>query len=509
MNRLYQSYYTHSQPIVEYMVKMLCPEKGLKYLEPSVGDGVFISALEPYLQNSNVDAFDLNPDSFNKLKDKYKNKKNIRFKNVDTLLDVNLDMYSNFGGIYDRIIANPPYGAWQDYEKRKLLKKIFKGLYVKESYTLFLYRCVELLRTKGKLVFIIPDTFLNLHMHSKLRQYLLQHTKITEIAIFPSSFFPGISFGYSKLCIISLEKCSKRSECLSHKITVRTGFKSVNNLINPDGEKKYCFSQNEVLSNIDSALFISENHDVTRIINKAKTRIGDIADCVTGIYSGNDKIYMHVLNHDVKNSKKYNIVDQSKIYNEKAPSLDGINNKKCFVPIMKGGAIRYVKPSLWFLDWSKEAVNNYKSNKKARFQNSKYYFKEGIGVPMVSSSNITGALIGRRLFDQSIVGVFPKNQSHLLYLLAFFNTSICNKMIRTINPSANNPANYIKKIPFIYPNKKMLDEVSTITINIIHELKRNSEENINELPSHLNQIFDSIYLEKANKTLQGLPALPG
>ena len=127
MNKLYQSYYTHSEPIVEYMVEMLCPEEGLKYLEPSVGDGVFISALEPYLQNSDVDAFDLNPSSLNMLKDKYKNQKNIRFKNIDTLLDVDLDMYSGFGGIYDRIIANPPYGAWQDYEKRKLLKKIFKG----------------------------------------------------------------------------------------------------------------------------------------------------------------------------------------------------------------------------------------------------------------------------------------------------------------------------------------------------------------------------------------------
>ena len=501
MNKLYQSYYTHSEPIVEYMIKMLCPEEGLKYLEPAVGDGVFISALEPYLENSNVDAFDLNPDSLNMLKNKYKNKKTIRLKNIDTLLDVNLDMYSNFGGIYDRIIANPPYGAWQDYEKRKLLKKIFKGFYVKESYTLFLYRCVELLKDRGKLVFIIPDTFLNLHRHSKLREYLLQNTKINEIAIFPSSFFPGISFGYSKLCIISLEKCSKKSECLSHKITVRTAFKSVNNLIKPDGERKYYFSQNEVLLNIDSALFISENHEVTRIINNGKTRIGDIAHCVTGIYSGNDKVFMHVVNHGIKNSKNYTIVDQLKIYNEKAPPLNGINNKKCFIPVMKGGTIRYVKPSLWFLDWSQDAVTNYKANEKARFQNSKYYFKEGIGVPMVSSSNITGALIERRLFDQSIVGVFPKNQSYLLYLLAFFNTNICNKIIRTINPSANNPANYIKKIPFIYPNKKILDEVSTITTNIIHELKRNSEENIDELISQLNQIFDSLYFEKANKAL--------
>lgn len=64
---------------------------------------------------------------------------------------------------------------------------------------------------------------------------------------------------------------------------------------------------------------------------------------------------------------------------------------------------------------------------------------------MVSSSSITGALIDNRLFDQSIVGVFPKDESLLLYILAFFNSPTCNKLIKTINPSANNPSNYIKK----------------------------------------------------------------
>lgn len=495
MNKIYQSYYTHSEPIVDYMIKKLCPQKGLKFLEPSVGDGVFISALEHFLPFIDIDAFDLNPDSIEKLKRKYKQQENIKFKNIDTLLDRDLAMYSNFGGLYDRIIANPPYGAWQDYEKRKLLKKRFKGLYVKETYTLFLYQCIELLKVNGRLVFIIPDTFLNLHMHKQLRGYLLKSTKIDEICIFPSSFFPKVSFGYSKLCIISLQKGSTSSENLSNNFVVRTDFKNVGNLVNPDGEKKYFFSQKDVFKNIDSALFISDDPEITSIINNANIRTGDVADCVTGIYSGNDKDFLYAKNHSVKNSKKYKIVDIENI-SEKLPPLNGLSSKKCFVPIMKGGAVKFVKPSQWFIDWSIEAVTHYKTDKKARFQNSQYYFKNGVGVPMVSSARISAALINNRLFDQSIVGIFPKDEKYTLYLLAFFNSGMCNKLIRTINPTANNPANYIKKIPFIEPEPDALEKINKLTAGIIGKISANPKTDLKNLISQIDRVFEEIYLKR-------------
>lgn len=124
------------------------------------------------------------------------------------------------------------------------------------------------------------------------------------------------------------------------------------------------------------------------------------------------------------------------------------------------------------MDWSSKAVETYKTDKKARFQNSDYYFKYGIGVPMVSSSQITATLIENRLFDQSIVGVFPKDHKWLYYLLAFFNSPTCNKLIRTINPSANNPANYIKKIPFIPPPEEMLEKINKTVKEITEDLKK-------------------------------------
>src|SRR5690606_29430617 len=325
-------------------------------------------------------------------------------------------------------------------------------------YGLFLYRCIELLKEDGILSFIIPDTFLNLHMHKALRNHILTKTRIVELALFPSSFFPGVNFGYANLSIITLRKKSNYKECLQNVFTVVNGFNDVEQLIEVafSDLKKYSFKQEDVLNNPDHAFLIAENSNVLKLINQSKFKVGDIADCVTGFYSGDDKRFLQVISPELKNGKNYDLVNAETIntdYKKNAGILNGIENEQHFLPIVKGGNTKYLKPESWFVNWSKEAVQHYKTDKKARFQNPKYYFKFGIGVPMISSSSITASLIENKLFDQSIVGIFPKDESLTYYLLAFFNSPTCNKLIRTINPTANNPANYIKKIPLIIPEK--------------------------------------------------------
>lgn len=144
------------------------------------------------------------------------------------------------------------------------------------------------------------------------------------------------------------------------------------------------------------------------------------------------------------------------------------------------------------MEWSKEIVDFYKKDKKARYQNSSYYFRKGIAVPMVSSSSITGAIIENRLFDQSIVGIFPKDEDLIYYLLAFFNSPTCNKLIRTINPSTNNSSNYIKKIPFFEPKPKQEKKITENIKQIIEKVKLSGDYDL-ELESENNKIINELY----------------
>jgi adenine-specific DNA-methyltransferase len=495
--RKYQAFYTKSTPIVDYMVGKLSLKSTDKIFEPCGGDGVFVEAILDTNEFAHINICELNTTSIDLLKSKFDRYLNVNIRECDTLLDDDLSFNSNFGGIYNKIIANPPYGAWQDLEKRAVLKKMYPELYAKESYGLFLFRCIELLKEGGILSFIIPDTFLNLHTHKALRKHILTKTKILELALFPSSYFPGVNFGYANLSIITLQKTNNTKDCINNSFKVLTNFSTVEQLahINEEELKVYDYTQQDILLNPDHAFLISDNLNILKAINEAELKIGDIAHCVTGFYSGDDKTFLQVISSDLKNGKNYDLIDTSKInreYKNISSILDGIETEKHFLPIVKGGNTKYLKPEGWFMNWSKAAVLHYKKDKKARFQNPQYYFRFGIGVPMISSSSITASLIEYKLFDQSIVGIFPKDESLTYYLLAFFNSPTCNKLIRTINPSANNPANYIKKIPFVAPNEKQDELISSIVKNILESIKTQGFYNEN-LENQLNNIFIQIY----------------
>jgi adenine-specific DNA-methyltransferase len=493
----YQAFYTKSTPIVDYMVNKLLLMPTDKVFEPCGGDGVFIEAILDANEFANIDICELNPTSIAVLQHKFSSFQNVSIRECDTLLDNDLSFNSNFGGYYDKIIANPPYGAWQDLEKRAILKKMYSDLYAKESYALFLFRCIELLKEDGILSFIIPDTFLNLHMHKAIRKHILTKTKIVDLALFPSSFFTGVNFGYANLSIITLQKTSNQKECLANSFNVLTNFSTVEQLaeINKDELSVYSFSQQEIFSNPDYAFLISDNTSISKAINEAVLKVGDIANCVTGFYSGDDKTFLQVNSPDLKNGKNYDLIDPNKInreYKNVTNILEGIDSEKHFLPIVKGGNTRYLKPEGWFMNWSKEAVLHYKKGKKARFQNPQYYFKFGVGVPMISSSSITASLIENKLFDQSIVGIFPKDESLTYYLLAFFNSPTCNKLIRTINPSANNPANYIKKIPFIAPTDGQKELINSTVQSILESIATQGHYN-EDMENTLHKIIEQIY----------------
>lgn len=451
---------------------MIHPSQNDCILEPCGGDGMFIDALLEYCPSLKIDTCDLDNSAVKLMKSKYLSYTNISIREADTLTDSFFDEISKFG-YYDKIIGNPPYGGWQEYSRRAELKQKYNGFYVKETYSLFLLRCVSLLKDKGILSFIIPDTFLFLHNHKQLRKYLLEHTLIKEIAIFPSKFFPGVSFGYSNLCIITMQKSKPKIEKSNNHFAVLKGFKSDDDLFLLSKKKipsylsaQYLF-QGEVLNNQDHAFFICDDETNKKIVESDNT-LADMANCVTGIYCGDNKRFMALTQINKKSLADYPCIDRSEIdysHNSNKP----VNGSKRYIPIVKGSsATSYYRTSdEWLIDWTSTALFHYNNDKKARFQNSQYYFRLGIALPMVKSSRIKATLLENMVFDQSIVGIFPHDDKYLLYILAYLNTKVANKFIHTINPTANNSANYLKKLPFYVPTENELQTVNGLVNAII------------------------------------------
>lgn len=490
MNKVYQSYYTKNNYITSYMVKMLSLSDNDRVFEPCGGDGAFIDELLKSDVNTNILTYDLDPVAISKLKEKYAEKENIEIKFGNSLFDDSLDIMEQ-NPIFEKVIGNPPYGAWLDYETRDLIRKKYKGYYCNESYSLFIIRCLRLLKDGGKLSFIIPDTYLFLNLHKSLRKTLLIDTKIEEILIFPSKFFPGVSFGYSNLSILTFTKNKNSEENLNNKVRVIKGFKKVEDLEKvkngqTDEFETMLFTQKSIFENESSSFILDDK--VAKLLNNKIPKLGDFADCVTGIYCGDNKRFIFAENELVKNSKGYSLVNDNLIFDGKVDN-SGLNGDKHFIELIKSSSETkfFRKKASWFIDWSISAINYYLTDKKARFQNSDYYFKIGIALPMVKSSKINATIIQNKVFDQSIVGVFCKDEKYLNYILAFLNSDVANKLIHLINPTANNSANYLKRLPIII-KQEQFDFLNT-KIEKILKTQTYNDIDLDEI----NQIFNDLY----------------
>lgn len=459
MRDMYCSYYTKNNNITSYMVSMIDPKIGDTVLEPCGGDGIFIDALLNAIPNLHIDTCDLDSTAVQRMQSKYSDIKNVSVRIADTLTDELFDSYSS-SGYYDKIIGNPPYGGWQEYSRRAKLKRKYNGFYAKETYSLFLLRCVSLLKEYGTLSFIIPDTFLYLHNHKQLRKFLLEHTIIREIVVFPSKFFPGVSFGYSNLCIITVQKEEHGNKKEKNTIFIIKGLKSDEELAElTNGERKKSIVKNleqrDLQFNQDYAFLIGEEIINQRII-ACERRLTNLADCVTGIYCGDNKRFLAIERNNRREIAGYPMVEEMDIdycHNSISPIVSAK-----YIPIVKGSSsTSYFRTAdKWLIDWTQSALNYYNNDKKARFQNSSYYFKSGIAVPMVKSSKVKATIMSGSVFDQSIVGIFPEDNKYLFYILAYLNSDIANEFIHTINPTANNSANYLKKLPIYVPTEAEL-----------------------------------------------------
>jgi len=495
----FQAFYTNCDHITSYMVGLLQCHENMSVLEPCAGEGVFIDTLIKTANELRIIAYELNNKSVVNLQNKYSNNSNIHIEQEDFLLLFELSSEK-----FDRVIANPPYGAYQSPEKRKQLKKDYPHIYAKETYGLFLIKAMELLKNEGRLVFIVPDTYLTLHMHEGLRKEILNNYTIESITLFPSSFFPGVNFGYAGLSIISIVK-SKQAD--DYEFPVYNGLKVPDELphllTNKRKQYEICqLSYRQLNRNPSNAFFLPSKSWINNVLENKSKNIGDICSVVTGFYSGNDGKYLRRSDSVTRGIKKYSVVTNTEICNEDLsihPPLDGISGKSNWVPIVKGGNKRFYKKSEWFMDWSNESIHDYKvtNKKRARFQNSQFYFHQGIGVPMVSSTSITASLIDGRLFDQSIVGIFPNKEYESLtyFLLGFFNSKVCNDLIRTINASTNNSSNYIKKIPIIIPDDTVIEEI-TIEVKRLISLSKN-EVLLDDDLMKVNNYFDEVYGAKS------------
>ncbi len=178
------SYYTPVQ-IVKDMVSNIKVENNTKILDPCCGTGIFL--IESGIENpENLWGIDIDEISIMIAKVnlfiKYKEKDFSPNLYVRDFLDEK--EFDFITGNFDYVITNPPWGADTSYISEVLYREIRS----KESFSYMIVKSKRYLKPNGKIIFLLPESFLNVKIHCDIREYLIKMMSLKKIILYPSSF---------------------------------------------------------------------------------------------------------------------------------------------------------------------------------------------------------------------------------------------------------------------------------------------------------------------------------
>jgi SAM-dependent methyltransferase len=181
----------------------------------------------------------------------------------------------NEDGRFDMIATNPPWGLHYSRQELDHLQVCHPEIKSFESFSFMLKKSIELLRVGGRLSFILPESILNVHAHSDIRNYILASTRIERIIhlgrVFKNVFTP----------VIRLD-------------LVKGG--GTGRLIYVSGRKVNSIDQTRFVNNAGFVFDINIEKRDARILEKTygpkHTTLAGQADWALGIVTGNNRKYL-------------------------------------------------------------------------------------------------------------------------------------------------------------------------------------------------------------------------
>lgn len=446
---------------VEYICNKILNhyKKGKKILDPAVGDGIFLHALhQAGVDKNDLYGFDIDEEKVKILRSIYKNVKVF-------------DATNPFKEKYDFIVGNPPYNGDESHfirNNRERLKKLFKEIDTKNTYSMISYQAINSLNPGGIFSMILSDSFLTNNYYKDFRIFLLRNTEVKEILLAPWKLFHGRSADV-RTCIITLVKQDETEIVFQIKngdneVKLIDRVKSEDEYLKPPRLEK--IKQKEFYKYPNTTFLIGLPTEIRNLYKNTEKRLGHIVEGGTGISTGRDKRFL---------KKKAEV-----------------QNNPDWVPYYKNGARQayYYEPEYYIEKNYKKHSENIKNY---LIRNEKFFFREGIscssvGIRFSSSYMPEGCLFGVN------ANFFFRDRTTLFYTLGLLNSKISWYFARKVLIRTNNiSANYLRLLPYKEPSIKNKEKISETVQKLVKELQKNIDYDYSKIQNELDNQFYGIF----------------
>ena len=250
-------------------------------LEPSSGDGAFLSLLEKYNYDK-VIGIEFDDEEAEKCRKIDISNKTIYNADFHEFCETNTEKF-------DLIIGNPPYIRFQYFNKRQqeLAKNIYQRADLKYSklsnaWVSFVVGSSLMLKEKGKIGFVLPAEILQVSYAKELRKFLAQFYNKICIVSFEKLVFPSIQ---QEVVLLLCEKNGSSTHMIDHvEVEDANELSTLNPYRLKNPQKKVDFKSNKWTFYFLQQKEIDFLEKLQK--NKSLSKLGDFANIEVGMTTG-------------------------------------------------------------------------------------------------------------------------------------------------------------------------------------------------------------------------------
>lgn len=275
------SYYTPVE-LVQFMIRYLKKRKQnfSCVLEPSVGDGRFLSALLPI--SGEVRAVELFEKKVEDVRARFQSEK------LEVMKCDFLEYAMQSSNKYSLIIGNPPYISPKVMEKEEL--ELAKQLCEREGlqrsvmqnmWLAFVIGATRLLDQDGSIFFVLPAEFLQVQYAEKLRVHLEKMFNVIHIITFRERIFPEID---QEVCLVYLANGKKRVPYILYE--------TYQNALSTKSVFRNEIKKNKPLKKWSNAVLLDEDILLLKKMSAKYKKIEEMGESAPGIVTGGNKFFI-------------------------------------------------------------------------------------------------------------------------------------------------------------------------------------------------------------------------